>query len=332
MRDFRRKLIFSLILLLIIITFGTIGYMVIEGWGFMDSLFMTIITITTVGYGEVHDLSRPGEIFTIILLISGVGVILYVLSSEARIIIEGELQYILGRKRLENRIKNLKNHYIVCGFGRMGKIISEELKKKGVELVVIDKNPDAFTDAADVLSLEADATKDETLNLAGIENAKGLVSVLSSDAENLFVVLSARELNPDIFIVSRTIDESSQKKFINAGANRVVSPYHTGGVKIANLILKPAIVDFLELATKGENVELELEEVIVNENSGFIGTTLGESNIGKELGIIVLAIKKHSGTMKFNPTAKTTIENGDTLIAIGERSKLKLLENRAHRK
>lgn len=331
MRDFRRKIIFSLILLLIIITFGTIGYMIIEGWGFMDSLFMTIITITTVGYGEVHDLSRSGEIFTIILLISGVGVILYVLSSEARILIEGELQDILGRKRLENKIKQLNNHYIVCGFGRMGKIIAGELMNKGVNIVVIDNNPAQLANVQNIPTIEADATRDDTLKLGGIDKAKGLVSVLSTDAENLFVVLSARELNPEIYIVSRTIDESSQRKFINAGANRVVSPYHTGGIKIANLILKPAIVDFLELATKGENVELELEEVIINQNSEYVGKTLGDSNIGRELGIIVLAIKNKSGSMKFNPTAKAVIESGDILIAIGQRAKLRILEDKAGR-
>lgn len=324
----KSKLIFGIILIVFIIAFGTLGYMLIEGWGFMDSLFMTVITITTVGYNEVHELTMSGEIFTIILSLSGVGIILYVLSTEAKAVIEGELQDILGRRRLESSIKKLKNHYVICGYGRMGKIVAAELKDKGVDFIVIDNNPDAFREVKNLLYIEGDATRDECLLKAGVDRAKALVSVLSSDAENLFVVLSAREMNKDIFIVTRAIDESSHGKFNTAGADRVVSPYYTGGVRIANLILKPAVVDFLELATKGADVELKLEEIIVNEKSRYAGNTLEQCRIGKELGVIILAIKSKEGRIRFNPNAATVIEPGDTLIAIGEVAKLRKLESR----
>lgn len=331
MKGLKRKFYLAIVLIISINIFGTIGYMIIEGWNFMDSLFMTVITITTVGYGEVHELTRPGEIFTIVLLTAGVGIILYVLSSEAKVIIEGELQDFLGRRRLENKIKQLKGHYIICGYGRMGKIIAREFQEKGVKFVVIDNNPDVFRDIDGILSIEADATRDDTLVQAGIKKAKGLVTVLSTDAENLFVVLSAKELNPDVFIVTRAVDESSQNKFTTAGADRVVSPYYSGSVRIANLILKPAVVDFLELATKGSDVELKLEEIAVNQESPYADKTLEESRIGKELGVIVLAIKSSDGKIKFNPSSKTVINPGDTLIAIGELAKLRKLESKAAR-
>lgn len=200
MKELRSRLIFSSILIGFIIAFGTFGYMVIEGWNLLDSLYMTIITLTTVGYREVHVLSPYGIVFTIILLIGGVGIILYVLASGARVILEGELQEVLGRRRLEKKIKELKDHYIICGYGRMGSIVCKELKDKGISFMVIEKNPVPLDDK-DILILDGDATSDETLKRAGVERAKGVVSVLPTDAENLFVVLSAPELKPDFLLL-----------------------------------------------------------------------------------------------------------------------------------
>lgn len=250
MNRLKNKPVLYFILIIFINAFGTLGYMIIEGWNFHDSLYMTVITLTTVGYGEVHKLSPSGEIFTIILLIGGVGIILYLLGTEAKVILEGELQDVLGRRRLQSKLNQLKDHYIICGHGRMGRIISRELHHKGVELVVIEKKPDPTQESEDLLLFEGDATSDEVLKKVGIERAKGLVSVLPTDAENLFVVLSARELKPDLFVVARASDERATQKIIRAGANRVVSPYHTGGLTIANIILKPAVMDFIEVATK----------------------------------------------------------------------------------
>jgi voltage-gated potassium channel len=289
---------------------------------------MTIITLTTVGYREVHALSSYGIVFTIILLIGGVGIILYVLVSGARVILEGELQEVLGRRRLERKIKELKEHYIICGYGRMGSIVCKELKDKGIIFVVIEKNP-VTSDGKDILILDGDATSDETLKRAGVERAKGLVSVLPTDAENLFVVLSARELNPNLFIVARASDERAEQKILRAGADRVVSPYYIGGLKMAHIILKPAVMDFVEFATKSGNIELQLEEITVKKGSRLGGLALDECGIGRELGIIVVAIKKPTGRMEFSPTSKSIVEVGDTLIALGEISKLRVLEGMA---
>jgi len=322
----RNKLFVPVLLILVINTFGTIGYMVIEGWNFRDSLFMTVTTLTTVGYGEVHDLSPGGEVFTIVLLTLGVGTILYLLSALAKIVLEGELTQIIGRSRLERKIKDLENHYIVCGYGRMGRTVVKELASNGKDIIIIEKEPVDSALKDDLVIVEGDATKDDVLLEAGIERAQGLISVLPTDAENLFVVLSARVLKPGLLIYTRAGDESSEKKILRAGADRVVSPYHTGGMRIANMIIKPAVVDFIEYATKGGNLEIQLEEVQILPGSALGGKTLEASGIGRDLGIIIAAIKKPDGAMHFNPTSHSVMEPGDTLIALGEISKLKKLE------
>lgn len=313
----------------LIVAFGVAGYMGIEGWDFLDSLYMTIITLTTVGYKEVHDLSSGGRLFTIFLIIGGVGTVFYALSTGAKLVLEGELQELFGRRRLEKKIKELKDHYIICGYGRMGKIIGRELKVKNEKFAVIEKKPNMPQEKEDSLILEGDATQDEVLKDAGIERAKGLISVLPTDAENLFVVLSARGLNPGLLIVARAGEEGSEQKLLRAGADRVISPYHIGGLRIAHTVLKPAVVDFIEFATKSGNIDLQMEEITINEGSRLIGLSLDECGIGRDLGIIIVAIRRSTGEMKFNPTFRSTIKSGDTLIALGEISKLKILEAKA---
>lgn len=329
MENLKRKLALAGIMIICIILFGTLGYMGIEGWNFLDSLYMTVITLTTVGFREVHALSKNGMIFTIMLSVSGVGTMLYALSVGAQIILEGELQEIFGRKRLEKKIRELRNHYIVCGYGRMGRIICRELKEKDIKFIVIEKKLESYHENEEVLIIEGDATRDEILKKVGIEKAKGLISVLPTDAENLFVVLSARELNPKLTIVARAGEEGSEQKLLRAGANKVVSPYHIGGLRIAHTVLKPAVVDFIEFATKSGNIDLQMEEITIQEGSKLAGLTLDECGIGRELGIIIVAIKLPTGDMKFNPTFKTVIKAGDTLIALGEISKFKVLEEMA---
>jgi voltage-gated potassium channel len=325
--ELRKKFIIAVGLVVLVASFGTAGYMLLEGWNFIDALYMTVITLASVGFKEVHDLSTFGRIFTIIIIIGGVGTVAYALSAGAKIILEGELQEVYGRRRLEKKIKELKDHYIVCGYGRMGKIICRELREKNIKFVIVEKQPDVHQENKDLLIFPGDATKDEVLKELGIEKAKGLVSVLPTDAENLFVVLSARGLNPNLFIVARAGEEGSEKKLVRAGADKVVSPYHIGGLRIAHTVLKPAVVDFIEFATKSGNIDLQMEEILIKESSELIGKSLDECGIGRELGIIIVAIKKPNGEMKFNPTFKSAIKTGDTLIALGESSKLKNLED-----
>jgi voltage-gated potassium channel len=324
------EFIFSLFLILLVVLIGTAGYMIVEGWSGFDSLYMTITTITTVGYGEVHALSYKGKVFTMILIVTGVGTILYALNNAARIVIEGELRNIFGRRKVEKKIRGLRNHYIICGYGRIGVVICKELGNEGASFIVIEKEQ-AVTEVSgeEILFLRGDATRDEVLREAGIAHAKGLISVLPTDAENLYVVLTARVLNPSLKIVARAGEEGSEQKLLLAGADRVVSPYHIGGLRIAHTVLKPAVVDFIEFATRTGNIDLQMEEIPVHEKSGIADVTLDECGIGRDLGIIIVAIKRSGGEMRFNPTFRTTIKAGDVLIALGERSKLKILEQMA---
>jgi voltage-gated potassium channel len=331
MEELRKRLLLSASLIALIVSFGTIGYMVIEEWNFIDSLYMTIITLTTVGFKEVNDLTLSGRIFTIVLLIGGVGAVFYTLGIGAKIIVEGELQEVYGRRRLEKKLKDLGDHYIVCGYGRMGKIVARELKHEKLKFAVIEKNevildPD---EKNETLIIQGDATSDDLLKRVGIERAKCLISVLPTDAENLYVVLSARGLKPDLLIVARAGEEGSEQKLLRAGADRVVSPYHIGGLRMAHTVLKPAVVDFIEFATKSGNIDLQIEEITIEEGSQLVNLSLDECGIGRDLGIIIVAIKQKTGEMKFNPTFRTAIQAGDTLIAVGETSKLAVLEKMA---
>ncbi len=230
---------------------------------------------------------------------------------------------------MEKKIKALQNHYIVCGYGRMGRIIGRELRAEGVSFMVIERNPDTPVEHEDILLLRGDATQDAILKEAGIERAKGLIAVLSNDAENLFVVLSARELSPGLLIVARAIEEDAEKKLLRAGATKVISPYHIGGLRMAHTVLKPTVVDFIEFATKSGNLELQMQEVPVQEKSSLVGLTLKECGIGENLGVIIIAVKRKTGETKFNPTGRSMVQAGDTLIVMGEGPRLRDFEEMA---
>ncbi len=323
----QKKLINPIIAIVCVISIGTIGYMLIEAWSLFDAFYMTIITLTTVGYNEVHHLSDMGRAFSIVLILSGVGTMFYMFGVVAKVMLEGEIREILGRKKLSKKIESLKDHYIICGYGRMGSIICRELMQSNAPFVVVEGDPDIVSSMdADYLALQGDATQDSILKQAGIDKARGLISVLSSDANNLYVVLSARGLNPNLKIVARASEEGAEQKLMRAGADNVVSPYNIGALRIAHSLLKPAVVDFIELATKSENLELQMEEVRVKKSSKIIGKTIHECGIRKDLGVIIVAIKRDSGKMEFNATSTSVIKKGDTLIAMGETEQLKALE------
>ncbi len=329
MDPFWKKLVQVLSLVLLVVAFGIAGYMVIEGWNFLDALYMTITTITTVGFREVHELSRVGIVFTIFLIVGGVGTALYAFTAGARFILEGEIQEIFGRKKLEKKIRNLTDHYIICGYGRMGRIIAKELQDEGVPFVVVEKSPETLEDKEGILVIVGDATRDQTLKEAGVERACGLISVLPNDAENLFVVLSARGLNADILIVARAVEEGSEQKLLRAGATKAVSPYLIGGLRMAHTVLKPTVVDFIEFTTKSGNLELQMQEVLVHEGSSLIGRSLETCSVGDDMGVIIVAIKQATGETRFNPTHQRIIKAGDILIVLGEISKLKRFEEMA---
>ena len=326
--SFSPKNIFrGLFMLVMVLAFGTAGYMVIERWRLLDALYMTVITITTVGYGEVRTVSDSGRIFTILLIFSGMGIMAYTLGMVAQAIVELQLGSILGRRKLGLKIKSIKNHYIICGFGRIGRIISQELKSKRIPLLLIDSSPGFGETLAsqEIPYIIGDASSEEILMEAGIERAKGLVTVVTSDADNLFITMTARGLNPDLFILSRAEDEQTQKKLLRAGANRVVLPYLIGGQKKAHTITKPAVTDFLEVTVHEKGIELKMEELLVGERSALNGVRLMDSGIRQEMNVMIIAVRKKSGEMAFNPSSQTRIEKGDTLIALGHISDLQRL-------
>jgi voltage-gated potassium channel len=323
-----RHLRVSIIVLAMLISLGIAGYMGIEGWDFLDSLYMTVITLATVGFKEVHTLSDQGKIFTMLLIVFGVSVLGYIVGSLAQIMFEGQFQRIMGRKKVEKRIEALRDHYIVCGFGRMGALICREFAAKPLPFVVVEKMADVAEklEADGYLFLRGDATDDETLLRAGIKQAKGLISVVASDTENVYITLTARELNPDLYILARSGAEGSDIKLKRAGASKVVSPYLIGGSRMAQAILRPNVVDFIEIATGREHLELQMEEIIIPPESGFVGENLVSSGFRKETGVMIVGIKKSTGRMVFNPESHTRLEERDTLIVLGDPSAIQKLE------
>jgi voltage-gated potassium channel len=325
-----RRFILDLFIFSLILIGGCVGYMVIEGWNSFDALYMTITTLTTVGFQEVHPLSQPGRIFTIFLILFGVGFFLYFLGSLTGIVVQGTLKDVYGRRKLDKQISQISGHYIICGFGRIGRTVTQLLKDKPIEVVVIEKDPECIPlfQEKKILYILGEATSEEHLLKAGIQRAKGLVSAASSDADNVYITLTARGLNPDLFILARAAEESSIKNLNRAGADKVISPYDIGARRMANTILRPTVIDFIELAVHNRNLDLQMEELVIGEQSKIKDTTLLESAIRKDYNLIVVAIKKKSGEMIFNPSSQAKIQEGDTLVALGDRENLSLLEKK----
>ncbi len=313
------KIMRGVMMLAMVLLIGTIGYMVIEEWQLLDALYMTVITITTVGYGEIRQVSEPGRIFTIFIIFAGMGILGYTFGMVAQAMVEFHVRSILGRRKLGLKIKSLKDHYIMCGYGRIGRIIAQELNSNKIPVIVIDQNPDSkeALENQDIPYIIDDATSEDVLIEAGIERAKGLIAVVESDADNLFITMTARGLNSDLYILARADEEQTQKKLLRGGADRVVLPYLIGGHKMAQTIVKPAVTDFLELTVHNKDIELKLEELLVGKGSRLNGVTLVDSGIRQETNIIILAIRKKDGEMSFNPSSQTRIESGDTLISLG---------------
>lgn len=312
-----------------ILCFGTAGYMVIEKWDVLDALYMTVITITTVGFGEIRPVSEAGRIFTIVLIFIGIGIVAYMLGLVAQTMVVFQMTKILGRRKLGLKKRSMKDHYIICGFGRIGKTICQELVSSKIPVLVIDTDPEIKSQLEDggIPYIFDDATNEGVLMEARIDRARGLVSVVSTDADNLFITMTARGLNPDLFIITRTDDEKNENKFLRAGANRVFLPYVIGGQRMAHTIAKPAVTSFLELTVHDKNIALEMEELLVREGSRLAGANLMESGIRQELNVIIVAIRKSEGEMIFNPSSQTRMETGDTLIALGHKKDLEKLKH-----
>jgi voltage-gated potassium channel len=321
-----RRVIFGLCTLASIILLGAIGYAFIEGWSFFDSLYMTIITITTVGYNEIHPLSTSGRLFSIFLIVGGVGGALYTLTGVIQYMAEGNIIATWGRRRMNNRIAQLKGHFIICGFGRIGEEIASIFKEEDVPLIVIDNKPECIARAeqAGYLYLQGDATDDDVLKEAGIERARGLVAALGSDADNTYITLSARGLYPTLFITARASAAEAETKLKRAGADRIVSPSSIGARRMAMLALRPAVSDFLDTVSRRRGPELQLENVVVTEDSTLAGLTIADVRQCSRAN--VLALTKKTGRLLANPSGDEKIDIGDSLIIMGTSEQLTSLE------
>ncbi len=323
-----RHFLVSIFLAVLLILLGTFGYMAIEGWSLLDALYMTVITLATVGYGEVHKVSDLGHVYTIILIIIGVGFFLYVAGAVIQFMVEGRVRLLLGRKRLDRKISRLKNHYIVCGYGRIGKVICHKLLRENFSVVVIDKNPDlaATLDGLGFVYVCGDATDESILLKAGIHNARALIAALGTDTENVFLVLTGRQLATELNIIARTGSEAAKAKLMAAGANTVEAPYEMGAASMAQRIIRPTVTNFLDLAFADRHKDIQMEEIPVDGASELNGIMLKDSGIRQKYNLIIIAIKKPDDRMIFNPSYEAKIHAGDTVIAVGEPANLTKLE------
>ena len=328
----KRKLQLALSAVVGVIAFGTIGFRLLLDITWFYAFYYTLITLTTVGFSEPPGTTEGTRYFISALILLGVGTLGYALSSAAQAVIESELLSTFGKRRMYKDINKLSGHYIVCGAGRVGAGVIKDISRSGHELVVIEGDETTADRllAQGQLVLMGDATSEDVLKAAGIERARGIVCAVSSDPDNLYITLTARDLNKDLRIISRANDEAAVSRLLKAGANKVVSPALTGSTRMAQMLLRPAVADFLDLATMTERLELQIEQVEIGEDSPFIGHALKDTGIRSEHGVIVIAIRRADGAMIFNPFADTIIEERDALVALGSHTSLETLEQMAN--
>ncbi len=315
----------------ILVLVGMLGFHFVEGWTLFDALYMSVITLTTIGFGEVHPLTTSGRIFTMTLSLGGIFAMFFAGTELFRTWASGELRTMMGRQRLEKTMRTLEDHVIVCGYGRMGRLVCQELSRAGVPFIIIDSGRGALADFTlpHGVPLHDDATTDECLKRAGIDRARALVTVVPSDADNLFIVLSARLLSERVQIIARAEEETTTSKLVRAGASRVISPYVIGGSRVTQAILRPAVLDFIEVATRSEHMDLQLEEVVIDPRSTLVAKTVAASRLRDSLNVIVVAIKRKGTEMIFNPPDDAQLQAGDTLVMLGAREQLDRVERMA---
>ncbi len=316
------------VLLVGVILFGTFGYHFLLGWDWLDALYMTAITITTVGFEEVRHLDSSGRIFTILVLLTSAGVFAYSLTSLATLVLDARFGSLLWRRRMESKIKDLHNHYVICGFGRTGRSVAEQLQRGGHPFIVVEQQPEKIEmlREREYLFIEGDATEDEALQRARIRQARGLVAALGADAENVYLVLSARQLNAELSIVSWATSEEAERKVLRAGANHSLSPYLQGGRRMATLLTSPHALEFLDHAMGGSD-NIRLGEIVVRPGSPLVGSSLKGAGLRRDLGVIVIGIRRANGKLEFNPSADETLHEHDILIGIGKPDQIEKLRH-----
>ena len=317
----------SLGLSVLLLLVGTTGYMFIEKWKFFDALYMTVITIATVGYGEVHVVSTAGRVFTVILILLGVSYFLYVAGSTIQFLVEGRIRHVLGRRKLDKQINRLKDHYILCGYGRMGRALGRFLRQRDIGVVAIEENEGRLNilNADGVLYLIGKANNKELLIKAGIQRARGFIAVVGTDADNVFLTLIARQLNPRLQIIARAIMNDTKETLKAAGADEVISPYDSGARLMAHAVLRPTVLKFLEMAFADENTDIQVEEIEIQNGSQLSDKTLLNVGVRKNMNIMVIFIKKRAGEMVFNPGPDTLMQANDILVVVGSAQNIKQL-------
>lgn len=318
----------GVVLFVLVSAIGTLGYMVIEGWSFWDSAFMTIISVTTVGYGYVHPLTRAGEVWTTFVLLAGISTLFYTAFVLMALVVDGGLYRSFEQRRFARMIDDLTNHFIICGYGRIGSTITEEFRRQGVPCIVIERDPDKVHEiiAGGGMAVEADASREDVLKRVGIDRARGLIAAVSTDAENVYAVLTARVLRPDLFIIARVESEDAEPKLRRAGADRVISPYTLGAIQMAHTALRPAVVDFMRLATSSEHLDLSAEQIELGPGGPLVGRSIREAELRQRFGVIVVAIRRAEGHMEFNPSPDARLHAGDQLVLLGSTEKLRELD------
>lgn len=327
-----RKVVISFLVLLVIIVVGVVGYMFIERWSVADSFYMTIITLSTVGFGEIKPLSETGRMFTTILIILGIGTAGYGLGNLAAFFIEGQLRDIYRARKMDKIIEKLRNHIIICGYGHEGRHAGEELQRHKVPFVIIEKDGDLVEKLGnqELLVLHGDATDDDILLKAGVAVARGLIATVPLDADNVFITLTARGYNPNLTIVARAAEESTMKKLHRAGANKVISSREIGGRRMASVILRPRVLNFLDIIMHDHQLALRLEEIDVLENSPFVGKSIRDLRIRERTGAMVIAFQRPNQSIQVNPPAESILEAGDHIIVMGNDSQVEQLNSLAN--
>jgi voltage-gated potassium channel len=324
----RSRILLSLLLLGCVILSGSTGFHFIEGWPWFDGFYMTLTTMATVGYSEIHPLSHAGRVFNSFLIVASVLAAAFTIGTFSQALLEFEFGKAFGRRRMERELAKLSNHYILCGAGRVGRTVARELRARGQSCVFIEQDPNRaeWANREKIPVIIGNASAEENLQAAHIDRAKGFVAAVSSDAENLYIVLTARGLRPDLKIIARASEEDATSKLLRAGASQVLSPYYFVGHRIAQLLLRPNVLDFIDAAFGTERLDVEIGEVRVHERSPLVGKTLGNSTIRQQAGVIVLGLKPSDGAMVFNPSPEAMIRANDCLIVIGGDTQLKKLE------
>jgi voltage-gated potassium channel len=331
--DLSRRFILAIVMLIAMLAIGTIAFMRLEGWSFQDSLYMSVITMSTVGFREIGKLSPAGEWFTIVYIFFSITFVGFAVATITAFLIQGELRDLMKGRRMHKQIEKLEDHYILCGCGAVGREILTEFIRAGVPFVVVEKAPEEADIPRDleVLFIQGDATDEEILEMAGIGRAKGLIAALRGDPENVFVTLTARQLNPALQIVSRAAEKGTESKLLRAGADRVISPYEIAGRRMASTVLRPNVVNFLDVVTHGNGVDLHLEELHLYSTSELIGKTLRDADLGRKTRAVIVGINDGEGRARISPAsnsslAEVALQEGDILIALGSEEQIRQLK------